>query len=223
MLLTLVGSGLAAVVVHSDVLIGQAPPVPRPVRDCSRVPAAITATPPLPPGNVEKYVDALDPLLPAPLEELGSVQVLGRSHYRTAHDYLVNSPLLLPSVWRRAMEDSDFATASSIGFRSGQSFFGAELIQLGTPAKAAEFSRRLLLEECETGIAGHVRAVPGLVTGAAFTYHDSSRPPFRAALVVGDVAIRLHLCVCREDERDPYEVLSRWAREVDAQMRKPLA
>lgn len=223
LLVTVVASALAAVVARSDVLIGQAEPVPRPVRDCGRVPAATADTSPLPPGSAKSYVDALEPLYPAPLQELGSVQVLGRSHYGTAHDYVVNSHLLLPKVWREAMESHDFATASTIGFRSEEQLFGVELVQFGSPAQAAEFARRMVVEECERGIAGHVRDLPGLVAGAAFTYHDSFRPPFRAAFAVGDVAVRLHLCVCREDERDPYEILSRWAVEVDTQMRKPVA
>jgi hypothetical protein len=220
LLTAVVGSALATVAGRSDVLTGRAPATVRPTRDCSGVPAADADPSPLPPANAIKFVFGLLPT--APVADLQDVKTLGFSTYATASDYVGHSPLLLPGAIENALEQNGFKTASTIGYEHGTTVLGVEAFELGSPAQAAAFSRQVLLEECRTGAAAHLRPLPGLVDGVAFAYHQPSHAPFRAAFVVGDTAVRLNLCVCRDDGGDPYALLAGWANGVDARMREPI-
>lgn len=121
------------------------------------------------------------------------------------------------------MEDNGFIRADTIGYESGLTFFGAEAIQTGSPAQAAELERRLLANACQAGVASQLRPLAGIPGGVAFVYHDWDYPPYRATFLVGDTLVRLNVCICDDNRGDPYAVLDGWARAVDARMRAPLA
>ena len=157
------------------------------------------------------------PLLP--LADIGPVEVLPYNRYVTAAQYARFSSALLGGTTRSAMEANGFQQAGTIGYQAGMTIFGAEAIQLGSPAQAADFERRFLSSACEAGAATDIRPLAGIPGGVTFVYHDAASPPFRATFLVGDTVMRLNVCLCVENRADPHVVLEAWARDVDARIR----
>ena len=216
----LLGSALAVLAVRSDVLTGRAPAVTAAARPCA-VPEIAPDLSPVIPDNATTAVYGLLPMLP--LRGLGVVTPLHFNQYVTPAQYEQFSSSLLGGTTRSAMEDSGFVRANTIGYEAGLTFFGAEAIQTGSPAQAAELERRLLANACAAGIAMDLRPLAGIPGGVAFVYHDWDYPPYRATFLVGDTLVRLNVCICDDNRGDPYAVLDGWARAVDARMRAPLA
>lgn len=216
----LLGSALAVLAVRSDVLTGRAPAVTMAARPCT-VPEITPDLSPVIPDNAMRAVHGRLPMLP--LDNLGDVIGMPFNQYVTPAQYEQFSPRLLGGSTRSAMEDNGFVRANTIGYEAGLTIFGAEGIQTGSPAQAAELERRLLANACEARVASQLRPLAGIPGGVAFVYHDSSRPPFRATFVVGDTLVRLNVCICDDNRADPYTVLDGWVRAVDARMRAPLA
>lgn len=216
---TLIGSGLAVLVVRSDLLTGRAAPTPRPDRSCTGVPAATPDASPVPAGTVRR-ADLLQPLVP--IANLGSVRQLGASEYHTADEYVRNTALPLPKTVRSALARNQLLLATAVGYDAGPIFFGLQTFLFDSPTRAAAFSHEVLLDECRRGVAGHLRPIAGLAGGAAFTYHYQGRPPVRAVFLAGDTAVLLTLCSCRDDPTagDPFDVVTTWARQVDARLRQ---
>ncbi len=213
------GSALATVAGRADVFTGRASATGRPVRDCKAVPNAVPDPSPPPPGNALHHVGHV-PITPV-VKNPTRTKVLGFTEYSTARDYVRQSPLLLPRLVESALERHGFKRARAIGFQDGDTVGGVEAFVLGSPAESAAFLREVVLGECRAGAARKLGPLPGVVNGVTFVYHHEYRPPFRAAFVVGDTAVRLYLCVCQDDPfADPYQVLDRWAHAVDRRMRE---
>ena len=215
----LLGSALAVVVVRQDVLTGTAPAVAAAPDRCD-VPDVAPDLSPVIPGNPQSAIFGLLPMLPLP--NLGPVAPLDFNKYLTPGQYAEFSVPLLRGSTKSALEESGFVQADTIGYESGQVFFGAEAIQAGSPAQAATLAHTLLANACRAGVATAFRPLNGIPGGVAFVYHDWDFPPYRATFLVGDTLVRLNVCICEENRGDPYAVLDGWASAVHARMRAPL-
>ncbi|MEW6154778.1 MAG: hypothetical protein AB1673_12410 [Actinomycetota bacterium] len=216
-MVALVGSALGAVVVRSDLLTGRSPAAAAPARDCGAVPAAEPDPAPFTPGRALETVSGFVPRPQVP--DLGDAFMSGHHEYATPEAHGRSTPLLLPSTVTEAMVANGLRAAQAVGFEAGTTVFGLEAFRLASPEAAASYARTVLLAECEHGVAGSLRPLPGVAGGVMFAYHHDRRPPLRASFVVGDTAVRANLCICRKIEGDPFEVLESWAREVAFLMR----
>jgi hypothetical protein len=215
----LLASGLTVLAVRGDVLTGKAPAVTTAAQPCT-LPEVAPDHSAVIPDNALTAVYQLLPMLPLP--GLGVVRQLDFNQYVTPAQYVHFSSTLLGGRTRSAMEHSGFVRANTTGYEAGLTFFGAEAIQTGSPAQAAELEQRLLTNACEAGVASGLRPLAGIPGGVAFVYHDWDYPPYRANFLVGDTLVRLNVCICEENRGDPYAVLDGWARAVNAHMRAPL-
>jgi hypothetical protein len=218
--IALVASALTVLAVRSDVLTGTAPAVTTAAERCN-VPEITADASAVIPENARTAVHGLLPM--PPLQGARPVRASPTHWYETPAEYEHFSPSLLGGSTRSAMADNGFIRADAIGFEAGETHFGAEAIQTGSPAQAAQLERRLLANACEAGVASALRPLAGVPGGVAYVYHDSDYPPYRAAFVVGDTVVRLTICICEDFGGEPYAVLDAWARAVDARMRAPLA
>lgn len=217
--IALVASALTVLGVRSDVLTGTAPAVTTAAPPCT-VPEVAPDASSVIPDNAVTAVHGLLPMLPLP--GLGVVRPLPFRLYATPAEYQHFSNPFLGGRTRSAMEDSGFLRAATIGFEAGQTFFGAEAFQTGSPAQAAALERRLLTDACEAGIASGLRPLAGVPGGVAYVHHDWDYPPYRATFVVGDTMVRLNVCICADFRGDAYAVVDAWARAVNTRMRAPL-
>ena len=215
----LLASALTVLGVRSDVLTGKAPAVTTAARPCT-LPEVAPDLSAVIPDNAVTAVNGRLPTLPLP--GLGVVRPLPFRLYVTPDEYERFSNPLLGGSTRSAMEDNGFLRAATVGLESGQTFFGAEAFQTGSPAQAAELERRLLTDACHAGVVSGVRPLAGLPGGVAYVYHEWDFPPYRAIFLVGDTVVRLNVCICEDYPGDPYAVLDAWARAVNARMRAPL-
>jgi hypothetical protein len=216
----LVASALTVLGVRSDVLTGTAPAVTAAAPPCA-VPEVTADTSPVIPDNAVTATQGLLPMLPLP--GLGVARQFPFRLYVTPAEYEHFSNPLLGARTRSAMEESGFLRAGTIGFEAGQTFFGAEAFQTGSPAQAADLERRLLTNGCEAGVVSAVRPLAGVPGGVAYIYHDWDYPPYRALFLVGDTVVQLNVCICDDFPGDPYAVLDGWAKAVNARMRAPLS
>lgn len=212
----LVGSALTVVVVRRDVLTGRAPAVTRTAEPCT-VPQVEPDLAPVIPNRALDVVFGLLPMLPLP--NLGPVRQLDFNQYVSAEQYAHFSDTPLDTHTRSMLEGNGFVRADSIGYEAGETFFGAEALQTGSPAQAAALARDLLADACRAGVATELRSLVGVPGGVTFVYHDWDMPPFRATFLVGDTVMRLNVCLCVENRGDPFVVLDNWARAVNARMR----
>lgn len=215
----LLASALLVLAVRNDVLTGTAAPVSAAGTPCT-VPEIAADASAVIPGNAVTAVAGYLPMLPLP--GLRVVRTLPFRDYKTPAQYEQFSNPLLHTSTRSAMEDSGFVLATTIGYESGQTFFGAEAFQTASPAQAAELERRLLTSGCAAGVVSALQPLAGIAGGMAYVYHEGDHPPYRALFLVGDTVVRLNVCICEDFGGDPYAVLDAWARAVDTRMRGQL-
>ncbi|MEA2703650.1 MAG: hypothetical protein QOD63_1595 [Actinomycetota bacterium] len=189
---------------------------------CGNVPDGQPVNTDVPQGNpVEVLRRGHLPSLP----ETGAADavVLGLRRYVTVEQYMTRSHVMMPDVMREAMAENGLIVAETIGYQAGPASWGAEAFHLGSATQAADFARRLLLAECEAGVAAHIAPVPGLLGATTYTYHSWDFPAFRATLVLGDTVVLLNGCVCQPGRVDPRLVLDSWVRNVHLNMRSAVA
>ena len=152
-----------------------------------------------------------------PLEGFEKPAVTGPSRYDSVAEYLAGRPVLDPALWLKTLSSSGFRGAAAVIFKKGTETYGAETVQLGSPASAAEYNRATLSAVCAAGRMTDAQPIPELPGSLAYVSSEPGLLPHRASIVIGDSVAQLSLCDCVHAP-DRQALVAAWARAVVTQL-----
>ena len=152
-----------------------------------------------------------------PKEGFEKPTVSGPTRYDSVAEYLAGRPVIDEALWLKTLSSSGFRGGVAVSFKQGTETYGAETLQLGSPASAIEYNRATLSAVCAAGKMANAQPIPDLPGGLTYVSTEPGLLPFRASIVVGDSVAQLSLCDCVQAS-DLQALVGAWARVVVAQV-----